>query len=373
MSRLRVVYWTNIPAPYMVDRFNAIARRGNIEFEAWFNERHEDERSWAVNEATWGFRARYISKGRTGLHLPLRELRATRPDLLVSLFGEPSFLAGVALAKAARQRVVLHAMRTWEIWIPRRKPRELVKHALFRMVDGFYVPGPDAAAYVHRYGVPPRKIHEFAESVDVEAFRAGAEAARKKRGARKRLGLRGCVFLHSGRLRREKGLDYLFEAFRQVREGGIEATLVFAGDGQHEARYRALAAGRGDVVFAGFVQPADLPHWYGLADVLVFPTLGDTYGYVVEEGMAASLPVIASDHAGEVRERLEDGRTGFIVPAGDTDALCAKMKLLAASPSLRAAMGAAAFEAVRHRDNDWWAGQFEAMAERVAAGQRGQG
>lgn len=362
----RAIYWTNIPAPYMVDRFNAIARRGVIEFEAWFNAESEDERSWAVEASHWEFRHRYSRRGRTRLHLPFRELREARPDVLVSLFGEPSFLVGVLGAKAMRQKVALHAMRTWEIWVPRRRERELIKHGLFRLVDGFYVPGPDAEAYVRRYGVDPRRIHVFAESVDVAHFRDGAEQARRETGAREEAGLSGCVFLHAGRLRREKGLDELFAAYRRLRADGVEASLLLVGDGHHEARYRAMAHGLPGVVFAGFVQPADLPRWYGLADVLVFPTLGDTYGYVVEEGMAASLPVIASDHAGEIRVRLREGETGFVVPAGDPDALYERMKTLAAAPILRRRMGAAAFEAVRERDNDWWAARFEEFVTRVA-------
>ncbi len=52
----RVVYWNNIPSPYMVERFNAVADRGAFEFEAWFNDRIESDRSWNVDESSWRFR-----------------------------------------------------------------------------------------------------------------------------------------------------------------------------------------------------------------------------------------------------------------------------------------------------------------------------
>ena len=45
-----VVYWNNIPSPYMVERFNALADRNPFEFEAWFNDRIESDRSWDVDE-----------------------------------------------------------------------------------------------------------------------------------------------------------------------------------------------------------------------------------------------------------------------------------------------------------------------------------
>jgi hypothetical protein len=53
MSRPHIVYRSNIVSPYMVDRFNAFADRGNLEFEAWFSTRTEPDGSWVVDEAPW--------------------------------------------------------------------------------------------------------------------------------------------------------------------------------------------------------------------------------------------------------------------------------------------------------------------------------
>lgn len=55
ISMLRVVYWNNIPSPYMVDRFNALAANAPFEFEAWFSDRCHGDRSWTVDESTWRF------------------------------------------------------------------------------------------------------------------------------------------------------------------------------------------------------------------------------------------------------------------------------------------------------------------------------
>ena len=54
----KVVYWNHSPTPYFVARFNAIARRGKLDFEAWFNDRREPIRSWDVDEREWLFPAR---------------------------------------------------------------------------------------------------------------------------------------------------------------------------------------------------------------------------------------------------------------------------------------------------------------------------
>ena len=83
-----VVYWKNIPSPYMVECFNALAGCDAFEFEAWFNDHIESDRSWDVDESGWRFRHCYLPTsrllGRTQ-HWPLPAL-GRLPDVLVSPF-----------------------------------------------------------------------------------------------------------------------------------------------------------------------------------------------------------------------------------------------------------------------------------------------
>jgi glycosyltransferase involved in cell wall biosynthesis len=365
MANPRVVYRNNIASPYMVERFDRIAARGNVDLDVWFDQPLEPDRSWEVREQDWVFRHRWLAGLPGGTLLgPARAIRAERPDVLVTLYENPSFLLGAAAAKASRVRVVLHAMKVFDTWRRPRRSRELAKRLLFPRVDAIHVPGEDAAAYVRRYGARNSQLAMFAEAVDVEHFARGAAEARAA-CAPEEAALPGCVFLYVGRLWRGKGLDYLFDAYESLLRGGAKASLVLLGDGVDEARYRERARGLANVLFAGFAQKPDLPRWYGLADVLVFPTLGDPYGHVVQEAMASSLPVVATESAGEIRERVLDGTTGFVVPAADAGALERAMATLAASPALRASMGCAGFERIRPRTIDWWAGEFERMIERV--------
>ena len=112
----RVVYWNNIPAPYMVERFNALAERGNLDFEAWFNERREPDRSWEVDESEWIFRYYYMPCLRIGKHrlcFPSIILRRKRPDVLVSLYAEPVFLMGWVIAYLRGTRTAFWVERTF--------------------------------------------------------------------------------------------------------------------------------------------------------------------------------------------------------------------------------------------------------------------
>jgi glycosyltransferase involved in cell wall biosynthesis len=369
VSRPRVVYWNNIPSPYVVERFNALASRGNLEFEAWFNTRRERDRSWNVDEAEWRFRARYIPRRSVAarrLHLPLPELTNARPDLLISLYASPSFVLGSAAARACGSRIAYRVLPTFDEWVQRARWKELLKSLIFRSVDGVIVPGPDGASMAQRYGVPSERIRAVTQSVAVEHY-ARARDVEPTRRARRReeMGLHGCVFLYVGRLWSGKGLTYLFDAFRKVRGGRPNISLLLVGDGVHEASCQAVARGLPGVTFTGFVQPRDLPDYYALADALVFPTLGDPHGLVVEEAMAAGLPVICTEAAGDIHRRLPDGRAGYVVPPADSNQLGQRMDRLAADEDLRRRLAGEAERLVALRTHDRWAADIEAFVEHV--------
>ena len=291
LEMTRVVYWNNIPSPYMIDRFNAIAARANMDFEAWFSARTEDDRSWSVNEESWNFRWRYLPKVKVGgqsLAFPPELLGGAAPDLLVGLHADPGFLISHYIGRARGTRIVLWVTPTYDAWIQRRRWKEAVKHIVFSHADAIFTTGSDGRRVAERYG-SDRQVFVLPHSVDCSYLTLRLPAAAAQRSAtRAELSIRGVSFLYVGRLWSGKGLDYLIDAFRTfVSTTGLEATLVLAGDGPDEARLRRRALDEGlNVIFPGFYQRDRLARIYAAADIFVFPTLGDPFGHVVEEAMS---------------------------------------------------------------------------------------
>jgi len=184
--------------------------------------------------------------------------------------------------------------------------------------------------------------------------------AAERRRRRDELGLSGCVFLYVGRVWAGKGLDELFAAYRQIRAVHDDISLLIVGDGVDYERYAARESATAGVTFAGFVQPADLPEWYALCDVLVFPTHGDPNGLVVEEAMAAGLPVIVSDAAGDIRARVPQS-VGRVFRVGDAAALAGAMGALT-EPSVRAPMARRAPSWVAWKNDERYAEDFARFA-----------
>ena len=369
VNRPFVVYWNNIPAPYMVERFNALADRNAFEFEAWFNDRVEVDRSWEVNEASWRFRHRYLPTtrlmGRTQ-HWPLPIL-SRRPDVLVSLYAEPSFLAGWSLAKLRGAKTAFWCQVTKDRWVERRAWKNAVKRAIFPRVDAILGSGKESRAFAMRFGTPPDRAVSLPHSIDVRHYSNGTRQARPHREAHRReLELQGTTFIYVGRLWWGKGINYLLDAFETVQhQSGDPVSLLLVGDGPEESTLKRSCAERGigNVVFAGFRQKSELPKYYALADVFVFPTLGDPYGLVVDEAMACGLPVISTSAAGEIRDRIEEGVNGYIVPPEDSAALAEYMLYLSRYPELRASMGQDSAEKIQGHTPEQWAEDFERIVQ----------
>ena len=145
-----------------------------------------------------------------------------------------------------------------------------------------------------------------------------------------------------GRIEPLKGQIHLVEACGRIRESLPEFRLLFVGDTVDPAYRReceAMASARGiarQVVFAG--ERDDIAGILGEADIFAFPSLYEAFPRAVIEAMGAGLPVIVTD-AGGCPEAVEEGLSGFVVPAGDSESLANRILQLGKDRELRRRMG----------------------------------
>ena len=92
------------------------------------------------------------------------------------------------------------------------------------------------------------------------------------------------------------------------------------------------------VLFLGKRAQDTLPYYYSAAEVLVMPSLYESFGMVALEAMACGTPVIASE-VGGLGYLVQDGVTGYTIPDSDPGMLCEKLSKLLGDNDLRSAMG----------------------------------
>lgn len=285
-----------------------------------------------------------------------RGLAEDRPDIVHVM----NYWSWCRALKGDGRRLVLEMQCEW---LSQRDRRQVARQ--LEVVDAV-VAVSDHIATTFRAAFPdyPGLVATVGNGVDVTLFRP-AEAPRPAR-ARRRI-------LFVGRISPEKGLHTLVEAFAEVAREVADVELVIAGphaalspdfltslssdpqvtallrfyDDQGTCTYRrdlerlVEREGLGDrVSFLGNVTHADLVAMYQAVDVVVNPSLSESFGISVVEGMACGVPVVGT-RIGGMCESIAHGSTGILVEAEAPGELARALVSVLGDPARAAAMGRA--------------------------------
>jgi glycosyltransferase involved in cell wall biosynthesis len=371
-DRLRVAVLSELPTPYRWPLFVKVAQAGPVDLTVLYYAATEADRDWGMRaesqpggpvvEVLPG-RA-YAVRGRRSLFFHwnpgiAKRLRDGAFDVVV--------LPGWSMPTTLRAWV--HCRRHGTPYVvfsetndrsPRPAWLRFLKRAALRPVVGgasaWLATGSLSAAFLARHGADPARTFRFANTPDVAALRAAVDEARPGRDAF-RASLTtpadAVVTLFVGRLIGAKDPRSLLDAQTILERDGAAPWLWIAGDGPESKVLRDLAAERklGHVRFLGPRRPSELPAVWAAADLFCLPSLHEPWGVVVNEAMAARLPVVLSDRVGAAADLLVDGRNGRVVPPSDPAALAAAIRGIAGDADLRAAMSRASSEIIAGWDH----------------------
>ena len=153
------------------------------------------------------------------------------------------------------------------------------------------------------------------------------------------------TLLYVGSLNRSdthKGVAVLLKAMQLVVEQCPDARLMLVGEGTGRPDFEAQAQEYGiakHVRFTGGLYGKDLHRAYRQATVFVLPTFNDSFAMVVLEAMASGLPVVSTP-VGAIPLQITEGRNGYLVPPGDSEALANKLIYLLQHPDTARRFGA---------------------------------
>jgi len=158
------------------------------------------------------------------------------------------------------------------------------------------------------------------------------------------------VFLYLGYLRKKKGVHHLIRAFKR---GNFDNSLLrIAGIGPYEEDLEKMAMGDDNIEFVGYIEGKEKAACYNTADVLVLPTLYDSWGLVVNEAVYYGLPVILSDAAGAT-DLINDTGCGTIVEPRNIDELLSAMTKIRTDHEYRAELQSNIKPARKYTDTDF--------------------
>ncbi len=259
--------------------------------------------------------------------------------------------------------------------------KEIVKAGLVSLYDSVLAGGKAQAAYASQLGVPSERIYTGYDVVDNAFWSTRADTVRSDSTPwREKYSLPPHYFLTACRFVPKKNLDGLLRAYAQyvTRSDCKPWPLIIVGDGPLSSAIRLQVASLGLkslVHFLGYLSADDMASVYALASVFILASsYSEQWGLVVNEAMAAGLPVLVSNVCGCVPDLVTDGVTGFSFDPSDekqlTDRLvqisngslnlqilgfCARERISHYTPSHFAHnLFAAAEVAVAHARSRWW-------------------
>ncbi|MGB9234769.1 MAG: glycosyltransferase family 4 protein [Terriglobales bacterium] len=383
-NKRRVLILSEIMSPYRIPVFNALAQHQAVDLHVVFlAETDAGLRQWRIYKdeicfsydvlPSWRFRA---GRHKLLLNWGLRScLKRFAPNTVIC-GGYSYFASWAALSWARRHHVdfVLWSesnsndARREFAWV------ESMKSNFLARCHRFVVPGKASLSYLQTMGLAEKNITVAPNAVDNNWFAAQSDSVRVHSSEfREKLGVPSKFILFVGRLVREKGIFDLLDAYGKLEDSiRASAGLVFAGDGECRLELEQLAkqVHPGRICFPGFVHREDLAGLYALAEALVLPTHSDTWGLVVNEAMACSLPIVVTSVAGCAADLVEDEWNGYVVLPRNPRALKVAIERLLLNPELRPQMSVRSCERIRNYSPEACAAGLAAVA--LSAGGQSQ-
>lgn len=220
-------------------------------------------------------------------------------------------------------------------------------------VQRFVALSCELASYLHdKVGLPTVKVRQLYNGVDTQRFQPAPHG--REPIAACPFGAQGEFVIGSvGRMQTIKDQPTLARAFvlalQQRPELRSRLRLVMAGDGPLRAEVQGILDEAGLSALAWFPgERQDVAGWMRGLDCFVLPSLAEGVSNTILEAMACGLPVIATDVGGNA-ELVEEGRTGLLVPAGDTQAMASRILELADDTERCRTLGQAGRQAAEQR------------------------
>lgn len=352
----RIALVTNIPRPYRIPLFEALNQTlldSGSDLKIFFFsdiKKHVRRREIEVangrypHQSVYGYELSFGFERVISIPTPLwSALHQYQPHAIISgSFGLAGYLSWLYSRRASIPYI------QWSGATSNRQGQGgdivgITQGFLARRAQSSLAYGTVARDYLIQLGADPQTVIAGVNTIDVAYFRQRAAQLQAEANSLKaEHNLTGVNLLYVGNLVSLKGIEYLLQALHQIAPTTNSFHLHLVGGGPDKASLEALVQSlqlECSVHFWGAHPPENVPLFYALADVLVFPSLYDVWGLVVNEAMACGLPIISSSLAGVTADLVQPEQNGFVVDPRDVPGFAAALGRVISDEALRQRMG----------------------------------
>jgi len=228
------------------------------------------------------------------------------------------------------------------------KPRRLLVRCVHRFLlhwfHAFLVIGKANSLFYKGYGIDDRLLFPCNYFVENDRIIQQAQDCIDKRSllrSKWNISRQSICFLYMGKLEKKKRIFDQLAALEMALLDNPDICLLVVGDGElFEPAKQIVKDKQLPVTFTGFLNQTQISQAYVAADCLILSSdYDETWGLVVNEGMACGLPAIVSDRAGCNLDLIQDKITGMTYSFGNIGELAEKISYMAANPDEIKKMG----------------------------------
>lgn len=343
MTEARVAIITGIPTPYREPVFAELATRPGIKLSVCYCAKAHADVAWesvstdSVDTAKYGRRFPKNWTPQRWQRLPLIGytnvgvwpfLWNYKPDFVV-IYGYTQLAHWLTFFYCLFFRIPFALRSDSNIYL-QEKPslltqlRTLLVFPIVKSASAFLCVGTANRQFWKSLGASEQKLFDAPFAIDRSQFETAAQQRSECDTPR---------FLYVGRLIPRKGVDELIEAFNHIAAKG-DATLTIVGDGPEKRVLMQMQTEKAArlTTWVGRIENHRVCEFMAAADVLVLPSKYEPWGLVVNEAMAAGLPVIASRKVGAAVDLIRTGVTGLMLDNAHHAELIEAMRFFCDNP-----------------------------------------
>ena len=322
---MRVLYITNIPAPYKVEFLNRLSQKCDLTVAFERNCASDRDERWKTVE-NWEFNTLQLKSINVDTDSSLsfdliRHIARVKYDVIV--FGVYHTLTAMITMQYMNLNHIPFIMSSDGGFIKTEgRVKYLIKHHFISMADWYLSPGGKTDEYLIHYGANINKISRYSftsvsecDLVDIDKHTELRQEAKKKLGygnaSRK-------MILMVGQMIPRKGVDILLEALDGISDK--LDTVIVGGNPPDEYKKIVIEKELQNVHFLDFMSKRELAKYYLAADVFVLPTREDIWGLVIIEAMSYGVPIVTTDCCNAGIE-ISKAHLAEIVPTDDAEKL----------------------------------------------------
>jgi glycosyltransferase involved in cell wall biosynthesis len=231
--------------------------------------------------------------------------------------------------------VLLHegkGIRTWA--------RRAFLTWVYRHVDYALYVGTHNKSYFLKHGLRPSQLVYTPHAIDVDRFsEPGKASINDVQTWKKELGIPAdhISILYAGKLTRVKNPSFIIDLAEACK--GLPVSFILVGNGHLKAGLQQRSKDNRQVIFLDFQNQTMMPLVYRLGDILIMPSIKETWGLAISEAMACGRPVMASEKVGCAVDLVQEYKTGISFGVRDIDACVRFLKYVCEDRSRLTEMG----------------------------------